>query len=439
MDFAGGRAQAEYMARVRGIAPQQCLVVPVDVGKRSAVSLVADHDGRIVHDPINFSMTATGADQLMNAVGNVEREVVAGSVRFGIEAAGHYHRVLASSLHARGLDVVELNPAAVKTARTQLGQARVKTDVRDCLAMVELLVRGQGWPYHRHSDQIALQAMWVGQRRRKLDACQALTNQVHALADLAFPGIVATFKTGFDSPTLRMLLSTVSGPVELAAMDVEALVAHAAARGRRMLRPKASQVLAAARDGLRLPDGQQHVAQSLLAREIIALEQLRGELAHCDQKLAEILPNTPAGVLMTIPGVGVATASYYGAALGDPWRFANAGAAYRYSGLSPASHESAGRRPGPVRISREGAVELRRAMISLGASMGLSHPDFIAYRRRLITGGKKPMIAAGALAHRAHRLAFAMIRNQVPYDDRRWETSVAKGQLARTTEVTATT
>jgi transposase len=78
-------------------------------------------------------------------------------------------------------------------------------------------------------------------------------------------------------------------------------------------------------------------------------------------------------------------------------------------------------------------------MITLGRSMGLSHPDFIAYRRRLIAGGKKPMIAAVALAHRAHRLAFAMIRSQVPYDDGQWHASVAKGQLAKTTEVTATT
>ena|SRR5918996_4259958 len=176
MRFAGGRAQADYMARVRGIPPEQCLVVPIDVGKHTAVSLVADHEGRVVCDPMTFPMTATGARTLMSAAGTAGRAARAGSVRFGIEAAGHYHRVLASTLQASGLDVVELNPAAVKVARSQLGQARVKTDVRDCLAMVELLVRGQGWPLHRHDDRVALQMMWVAQGRRKLDAAQALTN-----------------------------------------------------------------------------------------------------------------------------------------------------------------------------------------------------------------------------------------------------------------------
>jgi len=121
MTFAGGRSQADYMARVRGLPPEQCLVVPIDVGKHTAVSLVADHEGRVVQDPMTFRMTATGARALMSAAVDAERVASAGSVRFGIEAAGHYHRVLASTLHASGLDVVELNTAAVKVACAQLG------------------------------------------------------------------------------------------------------------------------------------------------------------------------------------------------------------------------------------------------------------------------------------------------------------------------------
>ena len=41
--FVGGELQSGFMQRVRGIDPDRCLVVPVDVGKSMAMSLVADH------------------------------------------------------------------------------------------------------------------------------------------------------------------------------------------------------------------------------------------------------------------------------------------------------------------------------------------------------------------------------------------------------------
>ena len=41
MAFVNGELQAAFMSRVRGVDPQRCLVVPVDVGKRVAMGLVA--------------------------------------------------------------------------------------------------------------------------------------------------------------------------------------------------------------------------------------------------------------------------------------------------------------------------------------------------------------------------------------------------------------
>jgi hypothetical protein len=49
--FVGGDLQAQFMARVRGSDPAACLVVPVDVGKWSAMALVADHHGEIWSSP----------------------------------------------------------------------------------------------------------------------------------------------------------------------------------------------------------------------------------------------------------------------------------------------------------------------------------------------------------------------------------------------------
>lgn len=141
-------------------------------------------------------------------------------------------------------------------------------------------------------------------------------------------------------------------------------------------------------------------------------------------------PDDPAaGPSAELPGVGVVRASAYGAAIGDPLRFPNAGAAYRASGLVPAEYSSAGRRRGGQGISREGSVELRSAIIELGRGLAGHDDDFAAYRRRLRSSGKRPAVAAVAVGHRAHRLAFAMLRRQEPYDPKRWAAAVADGPV----------
>jgi len=436
--FVGGTAQAGYVEQVRGVDPAKCLVVPIDVGKRSAVALVANHHGEIVADPVEFGLTISGTTRLLDVVAEAESKTQAESIRVGVEAAGHFHRALCWELDHRGLDVVELNPHSVKLARGQVGAMRLKTDVRDCFAMVELLTRGQGWPFHRQTDTIVAQQLWVARRRRILEASKRQRNQVHAIADLACPGMIDSFRSGLDAPTLRMLLSTIANPDDLTVMTPEQLVAHAADHGRRMIRPKAREVIAAAADAQCISPNQRATAQEILVREVAALEGHYEELAVCDHALGGLINGTPAAVLCTIPGVGTLTASYYGAAIGDPHRFVNAGAAYRYSGLSPSSNDSAGRL-GKPNISREGNVALRHAILTLGQGLSMHHPDFAAYKKRLIADGKKPLVAAVAVGHRAHRLAFSMIRSQQPFDDNQWVESVAKGRPATTTEVIETT
>jgi len=45
---------------------------------------------------------------------------------------------------------------------------------------------------------------------------------------------------------------------------------------------------------------------------------LNNQIDQAEQHLATVLPDTPAGVLTSLPGVGVVRASNYGGALGDP-------------------------------------------------------------------------------------------------------------------------
>ena len=125
--------------------------------------------------------------------------------------------------------------------------------------------------------------------------------------------------------------------------------------------------------------------------------------------------------------VKVSILSNYGAGIGDPDRFPNAAAAYRSAGLVPTMYQSSKRPRSGQHISREGSVELRSAIIELGRGLAQHDSDFGDYRRRLLSANKSPSVAAVAVGHRAHRLAFAMLRTQSPYDPDRWTKSVAAG------------
>jgi transposase len=194
-------------------------------------------------------------------------------------------------------------------------------------------------------------------------------------------------------------------------------------------RRKAEQLLEAAKVALRLPAAERAPIAALLAADVALLDALDTEIRRAEEALAAVLDSTPARILVSLPGVAVVRASAYGAAIGDPWRFPNAGAAYRASGLVPAEYASAGRRRGGQHISREGSVELRSAIIELGRGLAGHDEDFAAYRRRLHSTGKRPAVAAVAVGRRAHRLAFAMLRSQKPYDAKRWAAAVADGSV----------
>src|SRR5262249_11162336 len=153
-----------------------------------------------------FPLTEAGFAVLAGHIARAEASRSAVRCRIGIEAAGHYHYALTARLHDAGFDVVELNPGAVKEARAKLGQRRLKSDVRDCYAMAELLVAGIGRPRPQRDEALAVQAAWAAHRRRKVAACAALQNQIHAASDLAFPGLVGCYTDPFHRASLLVLL-----------------------------------------------------------------------------------------------------------------------------------------------------------------------------------------------------------------------------------------
>ncbi len=393
------------------------VVVAVDVGKTTFALSVTDAARCRLFGPGDFAMTGPGLAEALGCV----RAVLPGvgtAVRVGVEAAGHYHRpLLAASAWPAGWLTLELNPAHVAEQRRVQGRRRVKTDAIDLDAITELVLAGRGNLVAGRDEVIGQLTAWVAHRARRVAVRTATKNQLLGQLDRSFPGLTLAVSDVLGTRVGRLVAEHFADPRRLASLGTTRFIRFAATRGVQVRRPIADRLVVAARDALPMPDAA--VARQVLAADLALLGDLDAQVEAAEAHLKTLLPDSPFATLTTVPGWGAVRAGNYGAAVGDPTRWPGHRQLYRASGLSPAQYESAGRRRDGS-ISREGSVPLRRALIDLGIGLWQSEPSAKTYAATLRTRGKHGGIIACALANRANRIAFAMVRDHASYNPARW-------------------
>jgi transposase len=427
--YIGGAEQGRFVERIRNAERDRLLAVPIDVGKRTAAALVCDFWGEIVTAPFEFDLNESGFTKLRAELARAEACRDIALTRVGVEQAGHYHDTLVARLQHEGLDVVVLSPSQVKENRSQNLLRSVKTDTRDLAAMAELMIRGLGRRPELEDGPVARQAVLVAHRRRKVKARKALKNQVLATWDLVFPGLDGCFTDLLSTKIGTVLLAEAMTPARVQQMGPERFRAFCANRGVAVDRAKADQIVEAAKQAFHLPNVRAKAFLEVLVADARLMQRLDSTIAAADQLLTEVLGDTPAKVLTSIPHIGVVRASNYGGTVGDIGRFTGSDQVYKLSGLVPKLYDSAGKHRAGLPISREGKVELREAILELGKGLRQGHPDFGDYARKMKQRGKPGGVILCALGHRANRLAFAMMRDQVSFDPARWPAREADGTL----------
>lgn len=388
----------------------------VDVGKSSfAWSLTNSARVRLL-GPVECPMTGPS---LREVVARVERVLPSEAhVKVGVEAAGHYHRpLLAPATWPAGWEVLELNPAHVTEQRRVMGRRRVKTDAIDLEAITELLLAGRGIAVTAREAVLGELTAWSAHRTRRVAIRTATKNQLLGQLDRAFPGLTLALPDVLGTRIGRLVAAEFADPARLAALGTTRLIRFAAIRNLQLRRPLAQRLVTAARDAL--PTADAAVARQVLAADLALLTDLDAQIGAAEAELARLLPDSPFAPLTSVPGWGTVRAGNYGAALGDPSRWPGAQQVYRAAGLSPMQYESAGRRRDGG-ISREGSVQLRRALIDLGLGLWLNDPSARRYAAALKARGKRGGIIACALAHRANKIAYALVRDRADYDPNRW-------------------
>lgn len=393
------------------------VVVAVDVGKNEFAFSVTDVTRRSLLKP-RTGCPMTGP-ALARVVADIGRLLPAGAaVKVGIEAAGHYHRpLLMAGAWPIDWEILELNPGHVTEQRRVLGKRTIKTDVVDLQAMTELLLAGRGQPVRDRALVLGELTAWSAHRTGRVALRTATKNQLLGQLDRTFPGLTLALPDVLGTKVGRLVAAEFADPARLAALGSSRFIRFGATRGLQIRKPVADRLVGAARDAL--PTADAAVARAVLAADLMLLTDLDDQVDQATDQLARLLPASPFNALLTVPGWGTVRAGNYGGALGDPTRFENHRQVYRTAGLNPIQYESAGKRRDSV-ISREGSVELRRALIDLGVGLWLNDPAARVHGSQLRARGKKGMVIACAMAHRANRIAFALVRDQSSYDASRW-------------------
>src|SRR4051794_7951148 len=395
------------------------VVVAIDVGKNEfAVSVTDVARRRLLKPQLGVPMTAPS---LRRVVDTIRRLLPADAeVKVGIEAAGHYHQpLLTVGSWPAGWELLELNPGHVTEQRRVLGKRTIKTDAVDLAAMTELLLAGRGLPVRRDDSVLTELRAWSAHRRGRVQIRTATKNQLLGQLDRSFPGLTRALPDVLGTKVGRLVAAEFADPARLAALGSSRFIRFGATRGLHIRRSTADKLIAAAKDALPMPDAA--VARAVLTADLALVADLDAQIDAATTELARLVPQSPFRPLLTVNGWGAVRAGNYGGALGDPTRFSTSRQIYRTAGLNPIQYESAGKRRDTV-ISREGSIELRRALIDLGIGLWLDDPAGRAYAARLKARGKRGGIIACALAHRANKIAYAMIRDQADYDPARWHT-----------------
>jgi len=393
------------------------VVVAVDVGKTEFAFCVTDSLRSLLLKPrTGCLMTGPSLAQVIADIGEVLPD--GARVKVGIEAAGHYHRpLLEAGSWPAGWELLELNPGHVTEQRRVLGKRTIKTDVIDLQAMTELLLAGRGLPVRGGGLVLGELTAWSAHRSGRVVLRTATKNQLLGQLDRTFPGLTLALPDVLGTKVGRLVAAEFADPARLAALGASRFIRFGATRGVQIRRPVADKLIQAARDALPTVDAP--VARAVLAADLALLADLDAQIEHATGELARLIPLSPFAPLLTVPGWGPTRVGNYGGALGDPARFDNPRQIYRTAGLNPIQYESAGKRRDSV-ISREGSVPLRRALIDLGVGLWLCEPDAKTHAAGLRTRGKKGGVIACAMAHRANRIAFALVRDQASYDPTRW-------------------
>jgi transposase len=419
--------------------------VPVDVGKNvNWFAVYAGFELAPQVEPRKVRTTRAGLAQLTHILDDLLTRGSYKRIVLGMEPTGVYHENWARALEERyhayrtapaqpHFDFRFINPVVVKRRRSTLHGGRPRSTDPIALQAIALCLRDDlGYPASLSQGDGGRFAGWAQDYRQSQRRRRRLEIALRAQIDRLWPGLLvnvdrfAAMHPDMEPPvplvttrpltrkSIQAILQHCPNPHQFLALDVEGIQAffrhHVGRCGLKTAR-KAYRVVAQA--VLPPPDIAAWLA-SQLQTQVAHYYYLADHIADLHQQVDSLVPDSPAAVVTTVPGLGNQLAARYLAYLKHHRRFQRAAEIWAHAGFDLVTSESGDyRRLG--QITKKGHPGLRDTLYLMGLNVAQQVPAIARTKARAKKRGKGEVGATLHAAHRVNRICHRLLYDQVPY------------------------
>jgi transposase len=292
---------------------------------------------------------------------------------------------------------------------------RAKTDARDAFIIADA---ARSLPHTLRQvdvgdDALAELDVLIGFDDDLAGEATRISNRIRGLLTGIHPALERAIGPKIAHTAVLEILSRCGGPTGIAKAGRRKLTVIAKTHAPRMGEKLVTAILAALDEQTVTVPGTA-AADTVLPRLADSLKTVLQQRKMVASEVEEILDAHPlAGVLISMPGIGIRTAARILLEIGDASSFKSSGHLAAYAGIAPVTRESGSSIKGE-HPARTGNRRLKRAFF-LAAFAALADPTSRTYYDRKRAEGKKHNAALICLARRRCDVIYAMLRDKAHY------------------------
>ena len=379
--------------------------VGIDISKFKHDCAIVDELGDVITPSWSFQNDREGFSLLKELL-----DALDGKKKIGLEATGHYGQNLKLFLENNDFSFMEFNPLLINRFVHSKSLRKTKTDSIDALMIAQYLMTVEYKPYppsfytfEKLKSLTRFRDSLIRQRSRQL---VELTN----ILDKVFPEFKPFFKGRF-SATALYILSHYASPEKISNMNSKSYEPL-----RHLSRGRFSMV-----DFVELKTLARNTVGStcdyLLQEMEITIDiynQLQSKVEEIELQIHDcVLALAPP--ILTIPGIGAASAAVILSEFGDLSKFNSPSKLLSFAGMEPGYFQS-GTSESTGKMVKHGSSHLRYAMMNCAQTVINNEPTFAAYYAKKRAEGKEHRVALTHVAKKLLRVIYTLQTKELSYN-----------------------